>query len=247
MKKLALLIITFSLLNTFLFAQGKTEVLYVNSKYGTCETMPYGTCYQIKDAKSRVYKDWQNYPGEIRGFTYKEGFLYTLTVKKIMHEVAPTEGVNFYYKLIKVIGKKPVKKTAEPKIVLAKIGKEKYFVVDYLDSTGMVRVSQKKSFIQFDIIKNKMWGNDGCNSFFGSIKSYSKDSIKFGPIAGTLMACMGLNNSDYKIRSLLERVTAYKIPGKGLLELLEGDKVLLRLTTKFETVPKLDEESIQKD
>ena len=247
MKKLTFLIIIFALLNTVLFAQGKAEVLYVNSKYGTCETMPYGTCYQIKDAKSRVYKDWQNYPGEIRGFKYKEGFIYTITVKKIMHEVAPSEGVNFYYKLIKVIGKKAVKKTIEPKIVLAKISKEKYFIVDYLDSIGMKRVSQKKSFIQFDIIKNKMWGNDGCNSFFGSIKSYTKDTIKFGPIAGTLMACMGLNNSDYKIRSLLERVTAYRIPIKDALELLEGDKVLLRLSTNFEGVPKLDGESIQKD
>ncbi|MES2431480.1 MAG: DUF4377 domain-containing protein [Bacteroidota bacterium] len=245
MKKILVLLVGFVSLMSLVFGQGKTEIIYLNSKQVDCKSEVYPKCFQLK--YSLKQKKWKNYMGEIRGFEYEEGHTYKLKVTKIMHEIAPSDGVDFYYKLIKIISKnaitKTIEKTNEPKM----FSKEKYYIVDYLDSVGMTRVSEKKSFIQFDFTKKKIFGNDGCNSFFGSIKSHSDKEISFGPIAGTLMACMHLNNSDYKIRSLLEKVNGYSFHGSKILELLQNDKVVLSLTTDFESVPKLDGDSIKMD
>ncbi|MGG9972634.1 DUF4377 domain-containing protein [Ferruginibacter sp. SUN002] len=227
MKKGILSIIAFLLLGSAIFAQKAPLVLYVNSKYGNCTTMPYGYCFQIKDAKSRMYKNWQNYAGQIRGLEYEEGYLYTITVKKIMHEFPPFEGINYYYKLIKVLSKKPVK----VKPVKTDINDKKYTLYYYLDSDTLKWIGDnKKSHIRFDIKAKRIYGNDGCNSYFGSIKSIDDKKIQFGVIGGTLMACPDiLNNSDNKIRSLLEEVDGYTVSNKGKdIDLLKGSTVVLR-------------------
>jgi hypothetical protein len=129
--------------------------------------------------------------------------------------------------LIKVIGKKTDTTTI-------KLNGNKFYITEYLDNKKMVQPPKEltdfvplKTFIQFDVKGKKITGKDGCNSFFGTIKSISKTSITFSSIGGTLMACSDLNNSDFKIRALLEKVTGYRINGPEL-ELLQGSTVILK-------------------
>lgn len=46
-----------------------------------------------------------------------------------------------------------------------------------------------KAFIQFNLAENKVNGNTGCNSFFGSFKT-SENTISFQQLGSTRMACL---------------------------------------------------------
>lgn len=225
MKKIQLLLAFFTFITAMVFAQGKTEVLYVNGVPGKCKSNPYGRCFQIKDAKSRVYRDWQNYGGEIKGFDYEVGYMYTISAQKVMHEVPPAKGINYYYRLIKILSKTPMEGNTA-----IKLSDKKYYFLAYLDGTDLKDISNIKSYIQFDVNANKVSGDDGCNGFSGSIKSINNKVISFGPIMGTLKACPGLDKSDAKINKLLSGITAYKLKGTDLY-LLQGSKTVLKCSS----------------
>ncbi len=137
-----------------------------------------------------------------------------------MHELPPESGIDFYYKVIKVLRKKPVAGST------IKLSGDKYYIYEYLDGKVFKEFKILDPFIQFDVKAKRVSGNDGCNGFFGPIKSISTKTISFGPLAGTLMACPDLDNSDFKIKKLLEKVTGYKLSGIDL-ELLQGNKTVL--------------------
>jgi heat shock protein HslJ len=63
--------------------------------------------------------------------------------------------------------------------------------------------------------ENKVNGNGGCNSFFGSFQ-HSENSIAFSNIGSTKMACPGLpvENEFFKT---LQQVTKYRMKGDSLL------------------------------
>jgi len=220
MKKLSFLLIM-AFITLFAYAQGTTELLYVNSKKVPSPTLLGAKCFQIKDAKKRIYQEWERYTGEIRGFNYQEGFIYTIQVKKIMHEMATPSGDTFYYKLVKIIGKKK-----DPNATI-KLSYSKYYIWEYLDGKTFKEFKILNAYIQFDVTANQVSGNDGCNGFGGTIKSITHKTIKFGPLMGTLMACPDLNNSDFKIKQLLEKVNGYRLDGIDL-ELLQGNKTVLK-------------------
>ncbi len=224
-------------------AQGTKELLYVNAKKVDCKGYYSSKCYQIKDAKKRSFQNWQNYPGEIRDFIYKEGFVYTIAVKKIVHEFPTTAGATYYYKLEKLIGMKPI--NIPQKIWKPKIHNQKFFLVSYLDAGNWVNPKEFSNYIKFDVTKKRISGNDGCNNFFGSIKSISGNNILLGPIAGTLMACPDLDNSAQKITSLLNKSTMYRVDGPDL-EFYTGTTLVLKykLADSYKFMPK--EEQIEK-
>jgi heat shock protein HslJ len=63
---------------------------------------------------------------------------------------------------------------------------------------------------------NQVSGNDGCNSFSGSYTA-TGSKLKFGALAGTLMACTGPADAVAReVTASLPRVRAYEIKGKTL-------------------------------
>ena len=76
----------------------------------------------------------------------------------------------------------------------------------------------------------RLTGSDGCNRIVGS---YTGDgsSLQFGQLAGTRMACLGLNGRDDAFNRALSQVTAWRVRGRSL-ELLasaaSGGAPLLR-------------------
>lgn len=106
MKKAPILLLLLTAVSLSLVAQTTKELLYVNSKKVECQALAPQKCLQIKDAKSRVYRDWENFYGSIDGFDYQEGYLYTIEVEKTTIPNVPADASSLTYTLIKVLGKK---------------------------------------------------------------------------------------------------------------------------------------------
>ena len=72
--------------------------------------------------------------------------------------------------------------------------------------------------------EEKVTGNDGCNNFFGGY-TLDGNSLKFGMLASTRMACPQINDFDIEFNKVISMTTSYRISGNKL-ELFENDKLL---------------------
>jgi putative lipoprotein len=70
----------------------------------------------------------------------------------------------------------------------------------------------------------KVNGNDGCNNFFGGY-TLDGNSLKFGMLASTRMACPKIKNFDMEFNKMISATTGYRISGNKL-ELFESDELL---------------------
>ncbi|PKB15371.1 META domain-containing protein [Flavobacterium sp. 5] len=86
----------------------------------------------------------------------------------------------------------------------------------------------KKPTIVFDIINNKVAGNNSCNQYFGAlILDGSKIDFKEAKMGMTMMACQGNGDSFYM--EILQKIETYTITDEGkTLNLLVGDIVMMR-------------------
>jgi len=67
-------------------------------------------------------------------------------------------------------------------------------------------------------------GNDGCNNFFGGY-TLEEDSLEFGQLGSTRMACPHIEGFDRVFNKMLSMTTHYRISGNRL-ELYADDKLL---------------------
>ncbi len=71
---------------------------------------------------------------------------------------------------------------------------------------------------------DKMTGYDGCNNIFGDY-TLDGNSLKFGMIASTRMACEHINGLDMEFHKMLSKTKEYRITGNRL-ELYEKENRL---------------------
>ena len=64
--------------------------------------------------------------------------------------------------------------------------------------------------LELHINDRKIYGNDSCNSIFGSIETLDVSSISFGRIGGTKMACPNMTVSTAYTKAL-QQVRSYKL------------------------------------
>ena len=76
--------------------------------------------------------------------------------------------------------------------------------------------------LRFEV--EKVTGNDGCNNFFGGY-TLDGNSLKFGMLASTRMACPQIKDFDMKFNKMISATTGYSIHGEKL-ELFDNDKLL---------------------
>ncbi len=69
---------------------------------------------------------------------------------------------------------------------------------------------------------NRLAGVGACNRLMGTYKTDEKRSLKFGPLASTMMACPGMEQEDAFTKAL-ESVTHYDMDGPMLLLLSDGE------------------------
>jgi heat shock protein HslJ len=84
----------------------------------------------------------------------------------------------------------------------------------------------KRPVLELHVNDRKIYGNDSCNSIFGSIETLDKGSISFGNIGSTRMACPNMTTSTAYTEAL-QQVKSYKLEGLSLiLYSTEGDEIL---------------------
>ena len=87
--------------------------------------------------------------------------------------------------------------------------------------------ARREAFIIFDAEKSAAYGSSGCNRMTGSY-TLNGNSLKFGPMAGTRMACDEASMKlEQAVHQALAQVDSYQISGNQL-QLLQGQKVLAR-------------------
>jgi heat shock protein HslJ len=74
----------------------------------------------------------------------------------------------------------------------------------------------KRPMLELHVNERKIYGNDSCNSIFGSIETLDKAAISFGKIGGTMMACPNMTISTAYLNTL-QQVRSYKLDGLNLL------------------------------
>jgi len=82
-------------------------------------------------------------------------------------------------------------------------------------------------YLELNAEKKSAYGYGGCNRFFGSYEVGKHDSIKFGAIGATRMACPEGMNQEQALFTVLGRVTRYEIEGSKL-RLYAGDELVAR-------------------
>lgn len=71
-------------------------------------------------------------------------------------------------------------------------------------------------------------GNGGCNNFFGSY-TQEGNTITFGPLASTKMACQGKMKAEAQFLSSIQKARAFDATHLEMTLRDEGGKVILRL------------------
>lgn len=83
--------------------------------------------------------------------------------------------------------------------------------------------------LRLDAVKKKATGFSGVNRFFGGYER-SGEKLKFGALAGTMMAGPPEETAvETAFHGALGKVSHWRI-SKGALDLLQGEKILLRFT-----------------
>jgi heat shock protein HslJ len=82
--------------------------------------------------------------------------------------------------------------------------------------------------LRLDDVGQRASGYAGCNQFSGSY-TLSGNSLTFGPLAMTRMACATGDALERSYSTALEQTTAFKVTSKGL-ELRQGSVLLAKFT-----------------
>ncbi|MCX9157308.1 META domain-containing protein [Niveibacterium sp. 24ML] len=90
---------------------------------------------------------------------------------------------------------------------------------------GQAVSSGRPPSLRLDSAAGKVSGFSGCNRYTGSA-TVSGAKLKFGPLAGTRMACVEGMELEQRYLTLLAQTDRYRIEGDMLL-LLSGDRTLL--------------------
>ncbi len=91
--------------------------------------------------------------------------------------------------------------------------------------------TSKKPFIHFDIAKEMVNGNSGCNNFTGNLYADDHKMDFTKPMAMTRMACMGEGENIFI--QALQKVSSYSISNGNTLNLISNaDSIVMRLSKK---------------
>lgn len=83
------------------------------------------------------------------------------------------------------------------------------------------------------LLDGRASGGSGCNKLMGSYTHSAPDTLRFGPVASTRMACPPeIMAQETALVTAFERATRYRIAGETL-DLLDGDTVLARFEARY--------------
>lgn len=211
------------LIPVFLFSNIKAQELpvrfFVASQKVECENGR--TCYQIKYSPDG---QWSVYSGEIRGFQYVPGYIYELSVRKKTSEEPGEGGLNYYFELVEIISEKQYTGSTITQADSTFID-NKIFILNKIRKGKMLRKAVGRGVdIMFDLSKSRAVGNDGCNTYSGTVM-ISERNISFTQLATSRMSCPDVTINTY-FHEDIQAVDNFRISGK-YLRLYCGNELML--------------------
>ncbi len=203
-------------------SKSNQQIYWVNSTRVPCEGVGKMQCLQVQKGETLNWKNWTNLHTQIEGFEFEPGYIYKLIVReeKLKTTDIPADASSIRLSQVKVLEKNLDSRLKINNVWILENIRGKKIRFDENNSQN------KKPQIEFDLATKQVKGNDGCNNFFGGIKSISPETIEFTPFASTKMACMGTDIPD-RFNPALFLVSKYKIENSNLLLLDKEDNVLL--------------------
>lgn len=226
-------------------SQFATKQFFVKEDYAACGINNEKKCLQIKE---NLQEDWRIFREEIVGFKFKKGYLFVIEVNTNIQTNNLTGEKVVSYSLKRILEKRKVKKVKVSKAKKVKenksttknsnsnstVKKEEVHVQLFGKQWKLVRIEMNgkfretpstKAFVEFDVVNNRISGNAGCNSFFGSAE-YKDSAIKVTNISTTRMACKNEMELEKTFLEKLNLVDRYEFVN-GNLNLLKGNQILL--------------------
>ncbi|MDX2510254.1 MAG: META domain-containing protein [Desulfobacterales bacterium] len=114
----------------------------------------------------------------------------------------------------------------EPASLKTPFFKTTWELVELDNKTIVQKAPVKTPFIRFSEKENKVNGHTGCNGFFGTVE-LSLDTIKFGPVGMTRMACQQWAETETLFLSMINKASHYDIRGDMLFFLDEKQVVVV--------------------
>jgi len=105
------------------------------------------------------------------------------------------------------------------------IENRKWYLLEIEGDVEIFVLNEKEPYIELDLESHKIGGNASCNNFFSDY-FIDGNSIEFGTIATTMMACPDDSNQEYRFLQALERIETFKIID-DMLYLYEGYNPIL--------------------
>jgi heat shock protein HslJ len=140
----------------------------------------------------RIVKQWS----AIRSYVFKDGHLFlSLMADGGIYEFEPVAGGK------PVAAGRPLEKT--------------YWKATLVGTTAVAAADPKREPHLVLEPGGKVAGSDGCNRLAGSYE-LTGETITFGRMAGTMMACPDSGETDHAFRQALENARRWKITGDGL-------------------------------
>lgn len=183
-------------------------IFWVNSLKAECAGAGPMQCLQIQTGDELTDAGWQLFYHTIKGFKYKQGYLYKIIVQEesIPPEKVPADASSKKYTLVKILEKK-----VDGKLRLYTI-----WVLESIKGEQLhVAQGQKRPRLEMNLKKMALMGNDGCNDFMGRIAIAGSEKLAFGRIAVTMKDCFDMDIPD-RLHQHINNVRSYEIKGAKL-------------------------------
>lgn len=197
--------------------KGTEKTLYVGPQLVDCQGVGPMKCMQVREDPS---EEWRLFYDAIDGFTYEEGFIYTLRVLETKVENPPADGSALRWQLLELVAKEeaPPPKDEGKTWKLAAFGQP--------DDLTLVPVDISAT-LTMDLLEKKFFGNGGCNRYSGVIFS-GEGGLRFGEIMSTKMACPGEAMAiENNFLTMLPTVNTYRVEeGQLILDCDDGRQLI---------------------
>lgn len=197
--------------------QGVEKNIYVGAQLVDCQGVGPMKCLQVKDAPE---EEWRLFYGVIEGFTYEEGFIYTLKIRETQVENPPADGSSLKWTLVEVMTQEemPAPKDQGKTWTLQAYGPPAELTPVPADITVTLIM---------DLIENKVFGTSGCNRYTGILFT-GEGGVRIGEISSTEMACAEVVMAvETAYLGLLPAVRAYKVEsGQLIMDCDDGQQLV---------------------
>jgi len=191
------------------------KMLFIASSQVDCENPFPQKCFLVKESADSEYEYFYD---AIEGFSYENGYYYTVRVGVTEIENPPVDGAGFRYELIDVIEKIESVENTE----IEQVWKLRHMVVG---GDAIVPVPDE-AMISLNISGENFSGNSGCNTYMGTV-GIADLQIQFSSLHMTEIGCEeALMQYEIGYYELLEMVGSYEVSGNQF-RLFTADGLLL--------------------